>query len=172
MTSLASSCPRTPSCRTNIERSHSNSASSPDSQTVELKLPAGSGDEGGKDSKSTSQHDSKTNEEGEADSGDEAPGDGECQDGGGSDTESSSGSDEEAKGSSSDTGESRTRQMTQNLLTHPHHLTHLTLLDKNFSTWHTCMISEGCAGWEKHDTMTCNHRDPCKELRYPGPPLD
>ena len=31
------------------------------------------------------------------------------------------------------------------------------------------MISEGHTGWEKHDTMTCDHRDPCKELRYPGP---
>ena len=49
------------------------------------------------------------------------------------------------------------------------------LLDKNFSAWHTHMIREGCAGWEKCDTMTCNHGDPCKELRYPdpvGPPLD
>ena len=52
--SSASSCPRNPSCGTNIVRSHSNSASSPSSQTVELKLPAGSGDEGGEDSKSTS----------------------------------------------------------------------------------------------------------------------
>ena len=37
------------------------------------------------------------------------------------------------------------------------------------------MISEGCTDWKKHDTMTCNHGDPCKELRYPdpaGPPLD
>ena len=37
------------------------------------------------------------------------------------------------------------------------------------------MISEGRTDWEKHDTMTCDHRDPCKELRYPdpaGPPLD
>ena len=37
------------------------------------------------------------------------------------------------------------------------------------------MISKGHADWEKHDAMTCDHRDPCKELRYPdpaGPPLD
>ena len=49
------------------------------------------------------------------------------------------------------------------------------LLDKNFGMWHARMISEGRAGWEKHDTMTCDYRDPCKELRYPdpiGPPLD
>ena len=49
------------------------------------------------------------------------------------------------------------------------------LLDKNFGAWHAHMIGEGCTGWEKSDTMTCNHRDPCKELRYPdptSPPLD
>ena len=43
------------------------------------------------------------------------------------------------------------------------------LLDKNFSAWHACMIGEGHADWEKHDTMTCNHRDPCKELRHQDP---
>ena len=49
------------------------------------------------------------------------------------------------------------------------------LLDKNCDAWCTHMISEGCAGWEKHDTMACHHGGPCKELRYPdptGPPLD
>ena len=49
------------------------------------------------------------------------------------------------------------------------------LLDKNFGMWCDRMISEGRADWKKHDTMTCNHGDPCKELRYPdptGPPLD
>ena len=52
---------------------------------------------------------------------------------------------------------------------------HRWLLDKHFSAWHAHMISEGHAGLEKHDTMTCNHRDPCKELRNldpVGPPLD
>ena len=37
------------------------------------------------------------------------------------------------------------------------------------------MIGKGCTGWEKHDAMTCDHGDPCKELRYPdphSPPLD
>ena len=37
------------------------------------------------------------------------------------------------------------------------------------------MISEGHAGWEKYDTMTCDHGDPCKELGYldpASPPLD
>ena len=96
--SPASSHPRTPSHRTNIVRSRSNSASSPGSQTVELKPPAESGDEGSEYSKSTSQDDSKTDEKGGADSEEEAPEDGECQDGGGSDTDSSSGGDEEAKG--------------------------------------------------------------------------
>ena len=41
--------------------------------------------------------------------------------------------------------------------------------------WHTRMISEDCAGWKKHETMTCDHGDSCKELRYldpAGPPLD
>ena len=46
----ASSHSRTPSHGTNIVRSHSISASSASSQTVELKLPAGSGDEGSEDS--------------------------------------------------------------------------------------------------------------------------
>ena len=52
--SPASSHPRTPSLGTNVVRSCSNSASSPGSRTAELKLPARSGDEGGKDSKSIS----------------------------------------------------------------------------------------------------------------------
>ena len=49
------------------------------------------------------------------------------------------------------------------------------LLDKNFSVWHDPVISKGGADWEKRDTMTCDHRDPCKELRYldpTSPPLD
>ena len=62
--SPASSCPRTPSLRTNVVRSCYNSASSPGSQTAKLKPPAGSGDEGSKDSKFISQDDSETNEEG------------------------------------------------------------------------------------------------------------
>ena len=48
------------------------------------------------------------------------------------------------------------------------------LLDKNCSKWCDCMISESNADWKKHDTMTSNQRDPCKELKYPdpaGPPL-
>ena len=95
----AGSCPGTPSLRTNNVRSCSNSASSPGSQTAELKPPARSGDEGGKDGKSISQDDSETNEEGGDDYEDEAPGDEECQDGRDTDTESS-------KESSSDTDES------------------------------------------------------------------
>ena len=49
------------------------------------------------------------------------------------------------------------------------------LLDKNFSEWHDRMISEGHTDWKKHDTMTCNYGDPCKELKYldpAGPTLD
>ena len=48
----ASSHSRTPSLGTDIVRSRSNSASSHGSQTAELQLPARSGNEGGKDSKS------------------------------------------------------------------------------------------------------------------------
>ena len=49
------------------------------------------------------------------------------------------------------------------------------LLDKNFGMWCTCMIGKGHTDWEKCDTMTCDHGDPCKELRHPdptGPPLN
>ena len=115
--SPASSHSRTPSHVTNIVRSRSNSVSSTSSQTVEIKLPVGSGDEGGKDSKSTSQDGSETNEESEAGSGDEAPGDGDCQDSRGSYTEGSSGGDEEAKGSSSDTRESSSQSSYSSLET-------------------------------------------------------
>ena len=97
--SPASSHPGTPSLGTNIVRSRSNSASSHGSQTAELKPPAGSGDEGGKDSKSICQDDSETNEEGGHDYGDEAPENGQCQDSEDTDTQSS-------KESSSDTEES------------------------------------------------------------------
>ena len=37
------------------------------------------------------------------------------------------------------------------------------------------MIGEGHADWKKHDAMTCDHGDPCKELRHQdptSPPLD
>ena len=37
------------------------------------------------------------------------------------------------------------------------------------------MISEGHSAWKECDTMTCDHGDPCKELKYSdpaGPPLD
>ena len=49
------------------------------------------------------------------------------------------------------------------------------LLDRNFSEWHGRMIGEGHAEWNKHDTMICDHTDPCKEAKFPdptGPPLD
>ena len=216
--SPASSCHRTPSHGTNIVRSCSNSASSPGSQTAELKPPTGSGDEDSKDSKSNSQDDSETNGEGEDDSEDEAPGNGQCQDGGDSDTESPEGSDEKAEESSSDTGESSSQSSYSSLETDGEIPAHVAspaketkgdtlvkedkandpkspcppsqpdannkdsgeewkcqhckdarLLDRNFDTWCTSMISEGCPGWEKHDTMTCDNGDPCKELRYPDP---
>ena len=38
------------------------------------------------------------------------------------------------------------------------------LLDRNFGEWHDRMISEGHAEWKKHDTMICDHTDPCKEV--------
>ena len=49
------------------------------------------------------------------------------------------------------------------------------LLEKNFSVWHAHMIGKVCTDWEKCDTMTCDHGDPCKELKYrdpTSPPLD
>ena len=95
--SQASSHPGIPSLSTNLVMSHSNSASSHSSQTAKLKLPAGSGDECGKDSKSICLDDSKTNEEGGNNYEDETPeGEGEGED---MDTKSS-------KESGSDTGES------------------------------------------------------------------
>ena len=104
--SPASSCPITPSLGTNIVRSHSNSASSHSSQTTKLKLPARSGDEGGKDSKSICQDDSETNEEGRDHYEDEAPEDGECQDGEDTDTKSSEESSSDTEESSSQSSHS------------------------------------------------------------------
>ena len=49
------------------------------------------------------------------------------------------------------------------------------LLDKNFHEWHDQMINKDHAEWKEHDTITCDHRDPCKELKYldpAGPALD
>ena len=102
----ASSHPRTPFLRTNIVRSCSNLASSHGSQTTELKLPARSGDQCGKDSKSICQDDGKTNEEGGDNYEDEAPG----AEGEDTDTESS-------EESSSDTGESSSQSSHSSLET-------------------------------------------------------
>ena len=215
--SPASSHPGTPSLRTNIVRSHSNSASSPSSLTAELKLPARSGDEGGEDSKSISQDDSKANEKGSENYEDEAPGDWECQDGEDTDTKSPKESSSNTKESSSQSSHSSTEtdgeipahvvspakdtqgdtSVKEDKTNDPkspcppsrsddnnkdsekewqcQHHKDAQLLDKNFSAWCVCMISEGCAGWEKCDAMTCNHGDPWKELRHPdptSPPLD
>ena len=213
--SPASSHPGTPSLGTSIVRSCSNSASSHGSQTAELQLPTGSGDEGGEESKSICQNDSETNEEGRDNYEDEAPKGKDEGEGEDTDTKSS-------KESSSDTGESSSQSNhsssetdgeIQACMVLPAKETHASakgdktndlkslhptpqpdakdkdpeeewkcqhhkdgwLLDKNFSMWHTCMIGEGCADWEKCNTMTCGHRDPCKELRHPdptSPPLD
>ena len=78
-----------------------------------------------------------------------------------------------------------TRQMTQNFHFWPHGLmptTRTLKRNRNISIarmpgfWtRTHMIGEGCADWEKCDAMTCDHGDPCKELRHPDPastPLD
>ena len=43
------------------------------------------------------------------------------------------------------------------------------LLDRNFGEWCNCMISEGHTEWNKHDTMICDHADPCKEAKFPYP---
>ena len=48
-------------------------------------------------------------------------------------------------------------------------------LDKDFSEWQDKRISEGFQQWNKHDKMTCDHADPCKEAKSPDPlglPLD
>ena len=108
--SPASSCLGTPSLRTNIVRSRSNSTSSYSSQTTKLKLPAGSSDEGSKDRKSICQDDSKTNQKGRHDYEDEAPENGEGQDSKDTDTTSS-------KESSSDTGESNSQSSHSSLET-------------------------------------------------------
>ena len=42
-------------------------------------------------------------------------------------------------------------------------------LDRNFGKWHDCMINEGHAEWNKHDTMICDHTDPCKKVKFPDP---
>ena len=144
--SPASSHPGTPFLGTNIVRSCSNSASSHSSQTTELKLQAGSGNEGSKDSKSICQDVSDTNEEGRNDYEDKDPeGEGEGED---TDTESSKESSSDTWESSSQSSHSSletdgeiqahavsprketqethqlkgTRQMTQNLCTHPYSL--------------------------------------------------
>ena len=99
----ASSHPGTPSHRTNIVRSRSNSVSSHGSQTTKLKPPAGSGDEGNEDSKSICQDDSETNEEGGDDYEDEAPeGKGEGEDTDPKSSEESSSDTEESSSQSSD----------------------------------------------------------------------
>ena len=49
------------------------------------------------------------------------------------------------------------------------------LLDKNYGAWCAHIIGKGHADWEKHDALSCDHGDPCKELRHPdpaSPPLD
>ena len=43
------------------------------------------------------------------------------------------------------------------------------LMDKNFGKWSDQMISQGHYGWATHDTMTCDHTDPCKEAKFPDP---
>ena len=48
-------------------------------------------------------------------------------------------------------------------------------MDTDFSTWRVKKISEGLKQWDEWDKMTCNHADPCKEVKYPNPlgaPLD
>ena len=49
------------------------------------------------------------------------------------------------------------------------------LLDKDFGKWWDQKINEDLRQWDEHDKMTCDHTDPCKEVKSPnqlGPPLD
>ena len=43
------------------------------------------------------------------------------------------------------------------------------LLDGKFGKWRDQMISKGHNEWNMHDTMTCDHADPCKEAKFPDP---
>ena len=43
------------------------------------------------------------------------------------------------------------------------------LLDEKFGKWQDQMISKGHNGWNMHDTMTCDHADPCKKDKFPDP---
>ena len=43
------------------------------------------------------------------------------------------------------------------------------LLDEKFGKWWDQMISKGHNEWNMHDTMTCDHADPCKEAKFPDP---
>ena len=48
-------------------------------------------------------------------------------------------------------------------------------MDTDFSVWRDKKISKGLKQWYEWDKMTCNHIDPCKEVKYPDPlgaPLD
>ena len=48
-------------------------------------------------------------------------------------------------------------------------------MDADFSVWRDKKNSEGLKQWNKWKKMTCNHVDPCKEVKYPDPlgtPLD
>ena len=43
------------------------------------------------------------------------------------------------------------------------------LLDEKSGKWQDHMISKGHNEWNMHDTMICDHADPCKEAKFPGP---
>ena len=43
------------------------------------------------------------------------------------------------------------------------------LLDEKFGKWQDHMICKGHNEWNTHDTMTCDHMDPCKEAKFPDP---
>ena len=110
--SPARSHSRTPPHRTSLVRSNSHSASSTSSHTAVPELPAGSGSEGHKYSKFTSQDGDGTDDESAAGSDDESLGDDEYQASESSNSTSSSSDAEEAKRSGGEVEES-TSQSSQ-----------------------------------------------------------
>ena len=110
--SPARSHSRTPPHRTSLVRSNSHSASSTGSHTAVPESPAGSGGEGHKYSKFTSQDGNGTDDESVAGSDDESPGDDEHQASESSNSTSSSSDAEEAKRSGGEV-EGSTSQSSQ-----------------------------------------------------------
>ena len=48
-------------------------------------------------------------------------------------------------------------------------------MDADFGVWRDKKISKDLKQWDEQDKMTCDHADPCKEVKHPDPlgaPLD